>query len=226
MEQKKSKAGLIAFLLILFLIGGTVLGVYISSGKVEIFDKFNNGTKNEVKNEDKNKVEEKMSAEERYKIYAEGRKAELAKFVEQCVDAERNEQSYVPTIAGKIDAADVVEFPIDDITLNYNGDVTIRLKDSTTEDKIFEKAIKCGITEVGNGGISYIIWAISQDGELYLNSQNTSIKKDMLDFTMKKVEGLKYIVDVERKAMTNGSTIVCMDIDGKIYESFETYSID
>lgn len=202
METKKSKGRI--FFLIFGLILGVAIGVFVCNLKIE--------NKEETK-------KAQMSSDEKFAAYAEGVKNELSKMKEN----EMEEYSYEPFYMGDMSRVEKIEnFNINDIYINQSGEVYISYKKSKLGDfeeiKVFDHAIDCGICEVGNGGCSYLVWIIGEDGYLYVDEHDTFEEENEIKFSFEKKDNLKNIVSVSNYMAFDAITAVCFDIDGKMYD--------
>lgn len=204
MEKKKNNGRV--FFLILGLILGIVIGLFACNLKIESKD-------------EKQEKNAQMSSNEKFAAYAEGVKKELNKMNEDNME----EYSYTPFYLGDMSrVARIDNFNIGDIYINQNGEVYISYKRSKLGEfetiKVFDHAIDCGICEVGNGGCSYLVWIIGEDGYLYIDEHNTYEDESGIKFSFEKQEDLKNIVSVSNYMAFDAITAVCVDIDGQMHD--------
>lgn len=153
-----------------------------------------------------------MKAEERYAIYSKGRQASLAKMY---YDHKEDEPDYSNYIYGEVSSSNLL---YSNIRINYKGEVYLADKDGNYS-KIFDSALKCGVTTIGNGGQEVLIWVVDFEGNVYSQSINNTDASTYKTIQLVKNNKVKNIVDVVSTGAIGGYSLYYYDIDGNVYSS-------
>ena len=161
-------------------------------------------------------VKKEMSADERFAIYAKGLKESISEFYEfgETFDGEK----YKCAVPVDYKVNENI-FGIENIILNYNGDLHINIASDSAlgkkygnDYKIASNIIKAGALYYGQDA-SIIIFAIENSGNL-----RCCLISDTTKLELKTITNLKNIIEVQSYNNGESPSLVAIDIDGKMYK--------
>lgn len=211
MEQKKSNKALIILVIVfgIIILGLSTFIVYdkvIKEKDDRTIEENGNDKQDVADNKEENKKEE-LTADEKFKIYADNVKAEMNK--------KYNDDDYAYDFVSETSL-------FYDIALKSNGDLYIkRYGDGRNIEyenyKVASNVINFAITESGNGGCHYLAF-VTDDGILSIAGLECSDKNNK--FAVRKTDFKNIVTIMKGIKGANSSGVaqtIYIDIDGNMY---------
>lgn len=219
MENNSKKVSLVLIILIVILLIGVGICSYIlisknkeiKSNNTNISTNVAQTSKNEQTQNNTENTTTQLSADERFKSYAEN----IVKGLNSYKDAEKNPSgdTYSPTSYIQIRGDYLKQAKVEKAEIKYNGDLYI-IKNGT-ETLVRSNVLSCYELEIGNGGYTSIMF-INTDGTVsYLDTQSFI---DSGKITVKNYTSAKNITNLINISFATAATVYGIDIDGNLVE--------
>lgn len=211
-ENKGITRFLIFIIVLLLLIIGIGVGWYLSKNGESI----NKNEEPEINSATKIEVIEKtreMTTNEIYSIYSKNMQNKI-KSLGKDLPKELEGNNWINIK----DIYDIEDFPVEGTYVNEKLEAYISLKGTGNKIKILDNAINCGVCSVGNGGTTFVIWAVDINGYLYTKIYDTQDTANKMNFNLIKNQDLKNVLEVIQCSGPSARYPLAIDISGNAYD--------
>ena len=154
--------------------------------------------------------ETNMTADEKYAIYSRNTQNKI-----KSLGLDGNEGN---TFYNQKNVHSTEEFPFVGSHINEKLEAYVNVKETGDHVKILDNAIDCGICLAGNGGTTYLIWAIDINGNLYTQNYDTTDTANRMKINLTKKQGVKNIISVIQCVGVSAYYPLAVDIEGNSYQ--------